>query len=194
MFTQSKRFILIHSIIVFSIVTSLFGAGTWRLGPHRVNAAAPARIPSSPSGTTYNVSTVAELLNAVDLVNAGSGGDTIVLAPGTYLLPPGSLLWIFISGDVTFQGDANSPTIIDGGGGDILRTFSASIKVRNITFQNGLTAITFDSPGVFTAEGITITGSSTAFNGGDSGGSSVFTNSTIANNSGGIGMVAPRSR
>jgi len=185
---QFTRFRPIHSMIVFAIVAALFTADASRLSPPRVKAAGPARIPLAPSGTTYNVSTVAELLNAVDLVNAGSGGDTIVLAPGTYLLPPGSLLWIFISDDVTFQGDTTSPTIIDGGGGDILRTFSASITVRNITFQNGLTAITFDSPGVFTAEGITITGSSTAFNGGDSGGSSSFTNSTIANNSGGIGM------
>ena len=188
MFAQFNRLRLIHSMIVFSIVAVLFVTDASRLSPRRVNAAAPARFPSAPLGTTYNVSTVTELLNAVDLVNSGPGGDTIALAPGTYLLPPGSLLWIFISGDVTFQGDATSPTIIDGGGGDILRTFSASITVRNMTFQNANTAITFDSSGTFRAEGITITGSSSAFNGGDSGGSSIFTNSTIANNGAGIGV------
>lgn len=134
------------------------------------------------AGTTYNVSTVAELENAVNLVNAGSGGDTIVLAPGIYVLT-GTL---FFFRDVTIQGDASSNTTLDGGGGIILETFTASISVQNLTFQNASDAIISDSAGVFTANGVTITQNFFGFEGGDSGGSSFFTNSTIANNTTGI--------
>ena len=38
------------------------------------------------AGTTYNVSTVAQLQTAISAVNAGPGGDLIVLAPGFYAL------------------------------------------------------------------------------------------------------------
>jgi len=130
------------------------------------------------AGTTYSVSTVAELQNAVNLVNAGSGGDVIVLAPGLYVLT--STLFIFR--DVTIQGDASSNTTLDGNGGIILETLTASISVQNLTFQNASDAIISDSPGVFTANGVTITQNFFGFEGGDSGGSSFFTNSTIANN------------
>jgi len=133
------------------------------------------------AGTTYNVSTVAELQNAVNLVNAGSGGDVIVLAPGVYVTST-----LFIFRDVTIQGDASSNTTLDGNGGIILETFSASISVQNLTFQNASDAIISDSPGVFTANGVTITQNTFGFEGGDSGGSSFFTNSTIANNNTGI--------
>lgn len=143
--------------------------------------AASALTPAT-AGTTYNVSTVAELQNAVNLVNAGSGGDVIVLAPGLYALT-GTL---FIFQNVTIQGDTSSSTTLDGGGGVILETFTASISVQNLTFQNASDAIISDSPGVFTANGVTITQNRFGFEGGDSGGSSFFTNSTIANNDIGV--------
>jgi hypothetical protein len=138
---------------------------------------------SEATANTINVSTVAELETAVNTVNGGSGGDVIVLAPGLYSLT--GPLFLFAS--VTIQGDPSSPSVIDGGGQSILITFSAaSLSVQNLTFQNADTAITYDAAGVFSATGLTITGSRTGFNGGDSGGSSSFTNSTIANNEEGI--------
>jgi len=133
------------------------------------------------AGTIYNVSTLADLQNAVNLVNAGSGGDTIVLAPGVYVTST-----LFIFQDVTIQGDASANTTLDGNGGIILETFSASISVQDLTFQNASDAIISDSPGVFTANGVTITQNTFGFEGGDSGGSSFFTNSTIANNNTGF--------
>ena len=138
---------------------------------------------SQAAATTYNVSTAADLQAAVNSVNSGSGGDVIVLAPGLYSLT-GAL---FIFQAVTIQGDASSASVIDGGGQSIFITFSApSLSVQNLTLQNADTAITYDAPGVFSATGLTITGSNEGFNGGDSGGSGSFTNSTIANNTTGI--------
>jgi Periplasmic copper-binding protein (NosD) len=138
---------------------------------------------SEAAGNTYNVSTVAELEAAVISVNGGTGGDVIVLAPGLYSLA-GPL---FLFRAVTIEGDSSSPSVIDGGGGSILITFSAaSLAVQNLTFQNADTAITYDAAGVFSATGVTITGTREGFNGGDSGGSSFFTNSTIAHNDEGI--------
>jgi len=135
------------------------------------------------ASTTYNVSTIAELQTAINNVNGGPGGDLIVMAPGVYSLTGP----FFLNRSVTIQGDAAGSTIIDGGGQSILITFSnISLSVQNLTFQNADTAITYDAPGVFAATGLTITGSNTGFNGGDSGGSSLFTNSTIATNVTGI--------
>src|SRR5580765_5165519 len=65
------------------------------------------------AGTTYNVSTVAQLEAAIAAVNAGSGGDLIVLASGVYVVPTGLTR---ITQDVTIQGDALAPTVIDGNG------------------------------------------------------------------------------
>ena len=170
---KMTRFYLCCAIMALFILV----AGTNR------QTAPKSGIARATLATTYNVSTVAELQTAVNNVNAGPGGDTIVLAPGLYALAGGTL---FISRDVTIQGDDTSNTILDGGGGIILQTFTASITVRNLTFQNGSDAIISDSPGAFSATGITITGCAEGFNGGDSGGSSFFTNSTIANNTTGM--------
>jgi len=138
---------------------------------------------SEAAASTYNVSTAAELQAAVNSVNSGQGGDVIVLAPGLYSLT--GALFLFES--VTIQGDSSSSSIIDGGGQSIFITFSASsLSMQNLTLQNADTAITYDAPGVFSATGLTISGSNEGFNGGDSGGTSSFTNSTIANNTTGI--------
>jgi Periplasmic copper-binding protein (NosD) len=138
---------------------------------------------SEAAGNTYNVSTVAELEAAVNSVNGGTGGDVIVIAPGLYSLT--GPLFLFTA--VTIEGDSSSPSVIDGGGQSILITFSAAtLSLQNLTLQNADRAITYDAAGVFSATGVTITGSREGFNGGDSGGSSFFTNSTIAHNDAGI--------
>lgn len=131
------------------------------------------------AGTTYNVSTVADLEAAVAAVNAGSGGDLIVLAPGFYALGSG----LRISQNVTIQGDASAPTVIDGGGVfTILGVTANNISIENLTLQHGSPAISYEGSGVFTGSGVTITESNTGFSPGDSGGATFFTNSTIANN------------
>ncbi|HZI47666.1 MAG TPA: hypothetical protein VFD75_07690, partial [Pyrinomonadaceae bacterium] len=116
---------------------------------------------SEAAANTYNVSTAADLQTAVNTVNGGPGGDVIVLAPGLYSLT-GPL---FLFQAVTIQGDSSSPSIIDGGGQSIFITFSAaSLSVQDLTLQNADTAITYDAPGVFSATGLTISGSNEGFN------------------------------
>jgi hypothetical protein len=133
------------------------------------------------AGTTYNVSTVSQLEAAIANVNAGPGGDTIVLAAGFYALNDRLL----IDQDVTIQGDALSPTIIDGGGMfSILDIRADNVSVQNLTLQHGLRAIGYGGSGVLSATGLTITGNESGVSAGDSSGTSFFTNSTIANNTG----------
>jgi hypothetical protein len=131
------------------------------------------------AATTYNVSTVAGLQAAIDSVNAGSGGDLIVLAPGVYAID-GDL---GIDKDVTIQGDPLSPTVIDGSGlFTILDVRANNISILNLTLQNGSRAVSYEGSGVFLGTGVTITGNTNGFSPGDSGGTTFFTNSTIANN------------
>ncbi len=133
------------------------------------------------AATTYNVSTVPGLLAAVDAVNAGTGGDTIVLAPGFYALTDR----LTIDQDATIQGNALLPTTLDGGGlVMILDVRANNISLQNLTLQHGTPAISYEGRGVFSGTGLTITGSDTGFSPGDSGGTTFFTNSTIANNTG----------
>ena len=144
---------------------------------------------TAAAGTTYNVSTAADLQAAVDTVNAGPGGDLIVLAPGFY--PITSELRIVR--DVTIRGDPLAPSVIDGaaiqgGNGFILnvRGNPINLSILNLTLQNATNAIHFEASGVFSGTGVTITGNSLGFYPGDSGGATFFTNSTIANNDVGI--------
>jgi nitrous oxidase accessory protein NosD len=131
------------------------------------------------AGTTYNVSTVAQLQAAISAVNGGPGGDLIVLAPGFYALTS----QLTIDQDVSIHGDPLAPTVIDGGGlVDILHANAHNITVQNLTLENASTAITYQGSGVFSGTGLTITGSRTGFHPGDGGGATFFTNSTIANN------------
>jgi hypothetical protein len=133
------------------------------------------------AAATYNVSTVAELQAAIDAVNAGPGGDVIVLAPGFYTITRG----LPIDKDMTIQGDPVAPTVIDGGGlFTILNVRANNISILNLTLQNGFSAINYEGSGVFLGTGLTITGNNTGFSPGDSGGRTFFTNSTVANNRG----------
>jgi hypothetical protein len=146
-------------------------------------AAAVALAAATPgvAGTTYNVSTVPALQAAINAVNAGPGGDLIVLAPGFYAITT----TLTFSKDVTIQGDPLTPTMLDGGGKiSILNVRTPNFSVENLTLQNAITAIGYEARGVFSGTGLTITGSQLGFYPGDSGGSTFFTNSTIANNSG----------
>jgi hypothetical protein len=133
------------------------------------------------AASTYQVSTVAQLQTAVDAVNAGPGGDTIVMAPGFYAITS----QLRIDQDVTIQGDPLAPTVVDGGGlVTILRVIANNFSIQNVTLQQGSPAISYEGRGVFLGTGVTITGSNTGFSPGDSGGTTFFTNSTIANNTG----------
>lgn len=134
------------------------------------------------AATTYNVSSVSDLLSALVNVNAGLGGDTIVLAPGVYAITAP----LDVDQDVTIQGDPVSPTVIEGTGlFTILDVRADNISVQNLMIRNGTTGIAYEGSGVFSGTGVTITGTTdTAFYPGDSGGTTFFTNSTIANNTG----------
>jgi hypothetical protein len=133
------------------------------------------------AGITYNVSTVADLEAAIAAVNAGPGGDLIVMAPGVYAITSA----LNIDQDVTIHGDPSAPTVIDGGGlFTILNVDANNISIQNLTLRNGSRAVSYEGSGVFSGTGVTITGNNAGFSPGDSGGTTFFTNSTIANNTG----------
>jgi hypothetical protein len=139
--------------------------------------------------STYNVATVAELRAALATVNAGPGGDLIVMAPGFYALTSS----LSVQVDVSILGDPSTPTVIDGGGdgggddGDgpgtsIFSIFADNVSIRNLTLQDSITAISFGGNGVLSIMGVTISGSRRGISPGDSGGNTFITNSTIVNN------------
>lgn len=97
----------------------------------------------------YQVSTVPQLQAAIDSVNLlpAPGGDTIQLAPGTYLLGPGNPLPC-IRQPVTLLGDPSAPTVIDGGGalqtGSIIclrHRAGQRVWIQFLTLQNAYTAV-----------------------------------------------------
>jgi hypothetical protein len=129
--------------------------------------------------STYNVSTVAELRAALATVNAGQGGDLIVLAPGFYALT--SSLQVRV--DVSILGDPSTPAVLDGGGvTSILSITAENVSIRNLTLQNAITAIGYEGNGVFSGAGLTISGSTRGLTPGDSGGNTFISNSTIVDN------------
>jgi hypothetical protein len=137
------------------------------------------------AGTTYNVATVAELQSAIALVNAGTGGDLIVLTQPFYSVT-GPLTTIFQ--DVTIQGDPLSPTVIlgDDGAYNIFSVRANNVSFQNLTIQHGRVAISYEGQHQFSATGLTVTDNRYGIYLGDNGGASFITNSTIANNIFGI--------
>jgi hypothetical protein len=121
-----------------------------------------------------SVSTTAQLQQAI--ANA-QPGDTIVLAPGVYR--PSARLEVLV--DLTIQGDASAPTVVDGGGNSILRVLGNNVRLENLTFRNGSTAISLDSRGALVINRVTITGNTRHGVTGDSGDVTIV-NSTIAGN------------
>ncbi|MDH5510403.1 MAG: right-handed parallel beta-helix repeat-containing protein, partial [Nitrospinota bacterium] len=125
------------------------------------------------------------LRGAVNAVNAGAGGDIISLPAGTYTLTGANGDDANLSGDldiskvVTIQGAGAATTIIDGNGA------TTGDRVIHVTAAVALTV-----------DGVTITGGSTAANGGgiSSLGAVSIINSTISGNTaGGSGGVLSRS-
>ncbi len=140
------------------------------------------------AGTTYNVSSVAELETAIAAVNAGTGGDTIVLAPVTFAIAN----QLVITQDVTIQGDPVWSTVVDGGGlPSVFWLKARNVAMLNLTIQNAGSGISWDSVGIFTGTGLTITGNRNGLNAGDAEGEIFLTNSTIANNDVGILISCP---
>src|SRR5262245_37099365 len=74
-----------------------------------VLAAALAGLAPLAGAATINVANVGQLEAAL---GAAADGDTIVLAPGFY----GLTHTLFVDANVTIQGDAATPTVIDGNG------------------------------------------------------------------------------
>src|SRR5262245_46679501 len=99
---------------------------------------------------TINVGSVAQLEAAL---GAAADGDTIVLAPGFY----GLTHTLFVDANVTIQGDAAAPTVIDGNGINIFSVNGNNVSILNLTLQNGGTAISYGGSGVFSVTGLTIT-------------------------------------
>jgi hypothetical protein len=129
-------------------------------------AALPAR-----AQTTYHVSNVAQLGDALAVINAGPGGDRIVMAPGFYGAPFGFSSAV----DVTIEGDPSGATVIDCGGigsGAIFATTDAGLNVtlRNLTLQNATFGIDYEGSGTLTIENVLITGTARALYNGDVGG------------------------
>ncbi|MCA9468849.1 MAG: DUF4347 domain-containing protein, partial [Nitrospira sp.] len=85
------------------------------------------------------------LREAIQTVNAGSGGDTILLPAGTYALSlTGGAEDLAATGDldilkdVTIIGDSAQTTIIDGLGSDrVFDILNGDITISDVTIQNG---------------------------------------------------------
>ena len=132
------------------------------------------------AATTYNVATVADLTSAVDAVNAGNGGDIIIVAPGLYQLTQGLNLWVAVS----VVGDPTAPTIIDASTpGYAFENYGSGARLYDLTIQNALTAVINAGDGSLFGTGLTITGGQLGVYAGDSGATTTLTNSTITGNS-----------
>ena len=148
-----------------------------------------AMVTPAAAQSSYYVTTVPELQAALTTVNAGSGGDLIVLAPGFYPLTSS----LSLRRDVSILGDASAPAVLDGGGdgggddGDgpgtsIFSIDADYVSIRNLTLQDSITAIGYGGNGVLSIMGVTIASSRRGISPGDSGGNTYITNSTIVNN------------
>jgi uncharacterized repeat protein (TIGR01451 family) len=97
---------------------------------------------SSDAGGCVSIS-VCSLRDAVDAVNAGTGGDTITIPGGTYLLKLGELA---VSESVTISGAGAKATTIDGNNSS--RVFDigsgAAVSISGVTITHG--AATASSP------------------------------------------------
>ena len=128
------------------------------------------------AAAVVNVSTAAQLAGAAASVHAG---DTIVLAPGVYVLPHPLPILV----DVIIQGDPSAPSIIDGNGDNILILGGYDVRAENLTLRNGAIAIAYTGEGHLLVRGVTITGNSLLGIGAGDGDSHVtVVNSTIAGN------------
>ncbi|MEO8679226.1 MAG: choice-of-anchor Q domain-containing protein [Vicinamibacterales bacterium] len=139
--------------------------------------------------TTHNVANVAQLAAEIASVNAGAGGDLIVLAPGSYVLTAP----LVISRDVTILGNPVTPAVIEGDGSFTLLDITANhVSLLNLTIRNGLSAVRWAGFGAFSATGLTITGSRDGVDAGEGEGEISITNSTISDNSwSGVQMMCP---
>jgi hypothetical protein len=148
--------------------------------------------------TTYNVATAAGLVSAVAAANANLGPDTIILAPGYYLVGS-NFTPLDVTDDLTVLGAGRPGTVLDGGGSggaafDVHRSFTSNpinndiqATFRNLTIQNFHPGIGFSSgpASQLLVDGVTIMGSHT--DGLDlSGGPVHLLNTTICSNTRGI--------
>ena len=119
------------------------------------------------------------LREAIQTVNAGSGGDTIILPAGTYnlsLTGAGDNLAasgdLDIRNDVTIIGDSAQTTIIDGQGAD--RVFeilnNSDVTISDVTIQNGAASsgggIELGSGVSLTLQDVAVTGNTATAQGG----------------------------
>jgi uncharacterized repeat protein (TIGR01451 family) len=138
---------------------------------------------SIAAAATYNVNTTADVNNAggcttisecslreaVAAVNAGTGGDTIFIPSGRYLLTGGEL--VFNNG-VTVRGQTARATVIDGGGNDRIFNLSSgtTVSVSGLTFTGGFagpssTTPTGDGGAIASDGGLTLNLDHTVFSG-----------------------------
>ena len=143
---------------------------------------------------TYTVSTSAELVAAVQVVNTGAGGDLIALTDHTFSLTAP----LAITRDVTIQGDPLGHSVIEGDGlTNILVLRANNVSLLNFTIRNGLSAIYWVGSSVPSATGLTVTGMTITQNrdgvdANEGEGQISITNSTIANNTGsGVQVMCP---
>ena len=155
--------------------------------------------------TTYTVTDLTDsatdtgsIRYAVNQVDAGGGGDTIVFsgagAAGVITLTNGSLT---ISQSVTITGPGANLLTISGGGAVTVLTISsaATVSISGLTISNGASSISGGgvlNSGALTVSNSTFSGNSTSSgNGGGgiyNGGALTVSNSTFSGNSAGAGL------
>lgn len=127
---------------------------------------------------------------AVDACPAGSGPDTIVVPPGTYVLTlvgagedANATGDLDIANDITILGDGAATTIVDGWGLDLVLTIHAGqAQITGLTIRNGVGGM--DNWSDLTLTGVTVEGNAAEHGAGiRNGGRLSLQNSAVTGNS-----------
>lgn len=91
---------------------------------------------SGGAGTEASPFQVASLRSAIELAEADSDADTIVVPEGAYLLTGGQLT---ITTSMSIVGDSTAPTILDGNSTSrVFNIQSGTVSISTVTIQNGI--------------------------------------------------------
>jgi CSLREA domain-containing protein len=171
---------------------------------------------AATAATTYTVTTTADtdstgtgacatggactLREALNAVNAGAGGDTVIVPAGVYTLNPNSGFGVLlVNKSVTITGAGAASTILDGNHATEIMSVAANpVSISGVTMRNGVApgnvrggAMIITSAAHVTLNSDVLTGNSAGTPGSGAGGAIenegtlAITNSTLSNNTAG---------
>jgi predicted outer membrane repeat protein len=145
--------------------------------------------PDNGTGNCASTDTSCSLREALNVVNAGSGGDTIAVRAGTYAISS-TLGALQINKDVAIQGAGAGSTTLDGGGAtQIIAISGGTVSISGVTLSHGIGsgarggAIQNESTLTLTSDVLSANTSTGAGGAIDSEGTLTVQNSTFSGNS-----------